>query len=1832
MRLWRCLVASVILGGMWLAGAPAATAQDVGTIAVGETVEARLELGKTASWTLTSDVAIHVHIDARSDEFDTRLAVLDEDGTRLRYNDDWHEDTDAHVGLAVEPGRTYTIVVSSYANAETGAYQLSVQPSRIRIGETVDDYKWRDHAVTWSLDPVDAPTTINVDVTSDEFDTLLTVYDGSGAQVAQNDDRPGDTDSLVADLLLAPGEIYKIEVGSYEALREGEYELRVWEAGGSLPTKETETVEPLTLPASQETSETAAVPTAEVEVEMPAGAVLTLGAPASDAIQAGGSETWVLVVDAPVTVTIDAQSDEFDTFLELYGPAGRRIRYIDDYWKDGRTDARLAGVPLLAGQPYQVVVKNSPDNYSGGAYQLSASVAQIGLSETVEGMLRYEVVNWQIEVDQLTVVTIDLRSADFDAQLTVYDANGNQVAFNDDWEGSLSSHVENVELRSGGPYTITASSVQNSGEGMYTLMVTPQAGGSEALPTDLTLGGEIIDTLAVGRPVSWTFAVDESAPVTFDLRADAFDAVLTVYDAAGNPVGSSDNWGGATDARLATTGALLPGERYDIVVSSPGNTGSGEYRLSAFYTSEAAYSAELWLAQGFSLVESGDYGAALERFARAVDAFAGGGDLYGEAAAAFWLGLMNQELGRYEGGALDAYQRALAIQRQTYGRRGEGRTLEQLGRVYHAQGDYTKALEQYWEAWDIASNQVKDRAWTGRILYDIGAAYHAMRQYDEAANHYAQALAFAQAEGDAPGEGDALDGLGRLYQEQTKFTLALDYLLPALDIRRTLSDRAGEGTLMQTVAWTYMGLWKYQTALGYFEGALAAHREVNSGAEEARALEGIGDIYRYTGQYDLALTRLEQARDIYIALGDLVGASRALGGIGCVHDKLGRYTDALSYFNQALDNQVAAGDRQGELNTLNYIGAVYTAQGQYSDAFDLHDKAYLIAYELGDQRGMASSLYYTGEVFRGLGQAIRALDLYWEALEIQRAVNDREGERITYIGLGWALDDQKDPDALSYLRQAGLSSLEMEDRRGQGIALLHVGDYYVAHGDYEDALISYQEAETILRETGDRRGLGMGYSSIGRAYVETQEYGKASDRLLSALDIHREAGDVVWETQTLIRLGALYDAQEEFGAALGYYQQALNLGKQMGELTTQIDIYNRIGRVYYHTTEYDKALNNHQQARDIAMQINDLPGLAASYEFIGNVFERQERTDEAQNFYQLAQAIHEQLRNRLQEGRLKAQVAALYQPGAGQPWQYGWAMHLYWETLEIHRSLGNKLGEAITLNKMGVVYRLQGDYEKAEQHHLDALAIIQQAGDRLEEVRILHSLGALYEAWRRPVDAVAYYAQAVDLIEAIHADIGFQSGQRTFGSQDISVIPYDRLVALLFDSEPARAFEYAERGRARTFLFRLEQDNLTVEQVSDAALLEQWQAGRDAILDLEAGRTELFFKRRGASEDVIKEIDAQIAGINEQLKAAELELSQISDSIEAQNPDLNQLTRVDVPDLETVQAALPDGAALLSYYLTDEDVYAFVLTRTDLRAKRLAAKPGDLRNEVSAFRVDQTQTGPLQKLYALLVAPLEDSLPPADPLDPPGLIVVPHDVLNFVSFASLTANGSDFLVDRYAVSYSPSATVYTVLAGRGAAEAAGQALVLGNPDYSLPFATDEAEEVAAILGVLPVLGGDATESLLRAQIGSAGVVHMAAHGKFDAQDPLSSALKLAGDAENDGLLEVREVYALPLREHGPLVVLSACETAVGALTEGDEFQGLTRAFLLSGARTVVASLWTVDDAATAALMAAFYRNRAGGMNEAAALAAAQRSVRQDAANSWTAPDYWAGFVLVGVPD
>jgi CHAT domain-containing protein len=332
--------------------------------------------------------------------------------------------------------------------------------------------------------------------------------------------------------------------------------------------------------------------------------------------------------------------------------------------------------------------------------------------------------------------------------------------------------------------------------------------------------------------------------------------------------------------------------------------------------------------------------------------------------------------------------------------------------------------------------------------------------------------------------------------------------------------------------------------------------------------------------------------------------------------------------------------------------------------------------------------------------------------------------------------------------------------------------------------------------------------------------------------------------------------------------------------------------------------------------------------------------------------------------------------------------------------------------------------------------------------------------------------------------------------------------------------------------------------------------------------------------------------------------------------------------------SIPTSVPLVTYYILDDEICAFVVERGQVQVFRNLASAATIRPLIQRLgiqwerfragmylvqqhlpRLVQSVQRILNELYQHLWAPLERSFTPQS--NPVNVVVVPHGMLHQIPFHALH-DGNNYLIDRYAISYAPSATVYALCQERPL-RPLHRALVLSSADAYTPFVSLEAQRVAAVFSEVELLAGDdATATALRAALPGPDAVHLACHGLFRADNAGFSALKL-----EDGWLTALDL--LDYNFTGSLVVLSACESGRSRPLPGDELLGLPRALLGAGAATVVVSQWLVQDDAAADLMAHFYRELSNGHNPTAALRSAQLALRQQHPH----PYYWAPFVVMG---
>ena len=478
---------------------------------------------------------------------------------------------------------------------------------------------------------------------------------------------------------------------------------------------------------------------------------------------------------------------------------------------------------------------------------------------------------------------------------------------------------------------------------------------------------------------------------------------------------------------------------------------------------------------------------------------------------------------------------------------------------------------------------------------------------------------------------------------------------------------------------------------------------------------------------------------------------------------------------------------------------------------------------------------------------------------------------------------------------------------------------------------------------------------------------------------------------------------------------------------------------------------------------------------------------------------------------------------------------------------------------------------------------------------------ALAEGQRRVAEDML--KRATDVIEKQRSSINSEAGRIGFVGDKQTV--YTELTALLLnDGRYADAFAYVERAKARALV------DLLASQKNINPHGGQTEQVKTMLAELNKAENDLA-------------VVAQIQDQSGRIKSRSIVLA-LKKDLQEKAPELATLVSVTTPDTAEIQSKIKDDETLLEYYCAGKDWYVFILTAKTITAQKLPS--ADLEKNINALRktittlnmpeFNQSSRTLYHQIFSLAAPAIKTKK----------LIIVPHGSLHYLPFAALS-DGSDYLIDKFSIRMLPSASVLNFLTGR-TKQARRGALILGNPKlddpkYDLKFAQDEALAIGRIIPESKVLlRSEASKTNLQKFESNYSIIHLAVHGVFDPDKPLNSALLLAADRNNDGLLRAGDLYDLSLP--ADLVTLSACETALGKVATGDDVVGFTRGFLYAGAHSLISSLWQVDDEATSDLMVNFYNNLSK-MNKDEALQQAQLKVKKQ----YPQPYYWAAFLLTG---
>jgi len=728
-----------------------------------------------------------------------------------------------------------------------------------------------------------------------------------------------------------------------------------------------------------------------------------------------------------------------------------------------------------------------------------------------------------------------------------------------------------------------------------------------------------------------------------------------------------------------------------------------------------------------------------------------------------------------------------------------------------------------------------------------------------------------------------------------------------------------------------------------------------------------------------------------------------------------------------------------------------------------------------------------------------------------------------------------------------------------------IGTTYYNQGNHESAMQNWSKALQIYREIGDRKGEAKIWNNYGQVNSDLSDFDRAIEYFAQSLTVARELNDKEDIAIALQNLGNVYLKRSDYPNALTNYQLCLGIFRELGNRRYEMVTLLTTGSVYLYLCDYARAAEYYQYSYSIAEELRDPKSEADAMNNLGIVHERLEEYEKALSCYEQSLALCRELHNRNGVVNALNNIGVVYS-GLGD---YPSALDYYRMSLLELKELGDRVGECSNLLNVGEINCRMGKYAEGDESIQRGLDIAQDLGAQNCIQIAYQALGDCHLAQGRFPEARLHFAEAISSAEGIRGKLSVEAQKRSYASGVFGV--YDKMISLLFaDHQFAEAFNYVERARARSFL------------------------------DILAGETQ-----------VGKSLHSQFLGAG-------------NDSMEYE-PELKSVVSQQPLTLPEVQSLLDAESTLLEYFLTENEVLIWVITRGSVDTEIILLPADSLQDMVDGFRQTIHWRGSTdylsRELQNILIRPVIDRIRTER------LIIVPHGILHYLPFHALQDQDGRFLFERYQISFLPSASVMKYLPQRQHA-GRNRMLAFGNPSRtqihdSIQYSEMEVKRIGNVFPNSDICtGGLASESLFRKRAGDYDILHLACHTELNSSYPLYSGLLLASGEGQDGQLDVYEIFSLDLQAQ--LVVLSSCETGLGHLTTGDELVGLSRAFLCAGAQALVCSLWEVNDESTGYFMERFYRNLQN-HSKIESLQMAQADTKEKYEDIY----YWAPFVLIG---
>lgn len=1119
--------------------------------------------------------------------------------------------------------------------------------------------------------------------------------------------------------------------------------------------------------------------------------------------------------------------------------------------------------------------------------------------------------------------------------------------------------------------------------------------------------------------------------------------------------------------------------------------------------------------------------------------------------------------------AIKFFENALKLSKEINDKAAEGSDKFNLGSAYKLAGNKEKAISCYKESIGISKElgDFSSKAWR---CFNLAHLLKEENKIDEAETYFKAANDAFVKYGDTKGEYETIIELIKLHspfpRQMEKITedrikKRIEYIKLGLNLAEREKIPEFKTKCLQMLGSSYSDLKVYSLALKYLHESFEQAKEMNDMELMEPPLSKMGLIYSELGQYTKAIEVIEKLIDLENESPESRISTYIYGELGLLYYEINDFEKSIQYFEKQIEvlenpsifddnllEQILGVERKRALaEHFKLIGRSYSKIQKYDKAISILEKALNINEKVRNYSEKRVCLAFIGEVNLHKGDLSKAEELFEAAISDCESQNDTKG----LIHVLWTIGDiysglSMHKKSLKYLNQ-GLRLCEENELNEERLELLvRIGEIYMQTHDYEQSVGYLKNTLKQLKE-GEENYLMLRriLRDLGVSYLFQGKFTDSLDYLKRATEANERLGDQEFNMEVL---RYIYELSIRIGDRAQCKKSIDDILSQIDEFSDETRVGGFISAAVFYITEhdYENAYSFINKAIDLASKINS-SRISEALSYKGTINRFKENVDEAIKCYEKA--------------------------------------------LIEFRKANDRRNEAEVLDMLGMAYFAKG-------YHKKALDLIKQSISMSEEIDNIYALittyanlGELYRlAFHNSQKAVENYKKSIQYIFSVGGYISSDDIKLKIFEKNI--FPFHGIVKALIDMDDnVSALCYAENMKSRNFIEKIEKKRAYREKT-----------------DLKESKS--IFTIYGLPP--YAHVDKNLDSVSKEGHANHLNnLSYEFIDEKSFGSLLNKLS-IDPSSANVEYFIMDDSCAIFLIYKIENSIKVSVKVINDFNVsdlfKLLIQKDADqYYGYLTAYikwieeRDNSKENDGLNNknfinfcneidkvcgvLYENIFAPLEDFL---DSHNITRIMFIPNTALNLLPLHAMYKrcdNGDKrYLIEDYEISYLPSLKMLFET-DQSHIEQTESMLIISNPDYTLPSADYETEKILAFYKKAMVLSHEdaSFDKVISSLTNKNYYIHFSCHGKYDTRDPMNSFLVL-----HDIGLKLSDILNVLNLKETKLITLSACETGLVKLDATDEYLGIAGAFLISGAQSVVSSLWEVSSYSTSLLMGRFY--------------------------------------------